>query len=136
MYHAGLDAFLYIANTDNSNGSTGTLGNRVVGSLVDAFPDANGKLGVRSEQPLADGLPAGQAEGHPAALMNPFNGQLMVVRRWQRNRAGRPLVLQPGQRAELHLRVRRGRGALYMAGAGGNPSIVGARNSRRTRNTA
>ena len=79
IYHEGLDAFLYLANTDNSNGSTGTLGNRVVGALVDPAPDAQGNLVTRDEQPLADGLPAGRAEGHPAAFVNPFNGQLIVA---------------------------------------------------------
>ncbi len=79
IYHAGLKAFLYIANTDNSNGSTGTLSNRIVGSVVDAQPDGQGNLVVRPEQPLADGLPAGTAEGHPAAIVNPFNGQLITA---------------------------------------------------------
>jgi hypothetical protein len=79
VYHPDLGAFLYLANTDNSNGSTGTLGNRVVGSIVDAVPDAQGKLVVRAEQVLSDGLPAGTAEGHPAALVNPFNGQLIIA---------------------------------------------------------
>ncbi|HOW66153.1 MAG TPA: hypothetical protein P5186_23820 [Candidatus Paceibacterota bacterium] len=79
IYHAGMDGFLYYSNTDNSNGSTGTLGNRVVGSIVDAAPDGQGKLVVRAEQVLSDGLPAGTPEGHPAAIMNPFNGQLIVA---------------------------------------------------------
>lgn len=73
------DAFLYISNTDNSNGSTGTLGNRVVGSVIDSKPDAQGKLVVRTEQPLGDGQPAGRAEGHPASIENPFNGQLITA---------------------------------------------------------
>lgn len=79
IYHEGLDAFLYISNTDNSNGSTGTLGNRVVGSVVDSVPDGRGNLVVRAEQPLADGVPAGRAEGHPASIVNPFNGQLITA---------------------------------------------------------
>lgn len=79
IYHSGFDAFLYYVNTDNSNGSTGTLGNRVVGSIVDPVPDGQGKLVVRTEQVLGDGLPAGTPEGHPAALVNPFNGQLIVA---------------------------------------------------------
>lgn len=73
------DAFLYISNTDNSNGSTGTLGNRIVGSIIDSKPDAQNKLVVRTEQTLGDGLPAGRAEGHPASIENPFNGQLITA---------------------------------------------------------
>ncbi len=79
IYLPGRDAFLYLSNTDNSNGSTGTLGNRVVGSIVDAAPDATGKLVARAEQPLGDGEPAGRAEGHPASIENPFNGQLITA---------------------------------------------------------
>ncbi len=79
IYHEGLDAFLYISNTDNSNGSTGTLSNRIVGSVVDAVPDSQGNLVVRPEQPLGDGLPAGRAEGHPSSIVNPFNGQLITA---------------------------------------------------------
>ena len=79
VYLAGINAFLYLSNTDNSNGSTGTLANRVVGSIIDAAPDSQGKLVVRPEQPLGDGLPAGTPEGHPASLLNPFNGQLITA---------------------------------------------------------
>lgn len=79
IYHEGLDAFLYISNTDNSNGSTGTLNNRIVGSLVNPAPDGKGQLVVRAEQVLSDGLPAGRAEGHPASIVNPFNGQLITA---------------------------------------------------------
>lgn len=79
IYHEDLDAFLYISNTDNSNGSTGTLSNRIVGSLVGTVPDGQGQLVVGPEQPLGDGLPEGRAEGHPAAVVNPSNGELIVA---------------------------------------------------------
>ncbi len=78
-YLEGRDAFLYVSNTDNSDGSTGTLHNRIVGSIVDPVPDGQGKLVVRTEQPLSDGLPEGRAEGHPASLLNPFDGQLLTA---------------------------------------------------------
>lgn len=79
VYLPGKDAFLYLSNTDNSNNSPGELSNRVVGALVDPAPDAQGKLVTRVEQPLGDGLPEGTAEGHPAAIENPFNGELIVA---------------------------------------------------------
>lgn len=79
VYLEGPDAFLYLSNTDNDNGSTGTLHNRIVGSIVDTVPDGQGKLVVRTEQPLSDGLPEGRPEGHPASLWNPFNGQLITA---------------------------------------------------------
>lgn len=79
VYLPAIDAFLYVANTDNSNGSTGTLGNRIAGSIIDSEPNSEGKLVVRPEQPLADGEPAGTPEGHPASLLNPFNGQLITA---------------------------------------------------------
>lgn len=79
VYHEGLGAFLYVVNTDNSNGSTGTLGNRIAGSIVDEAPNGQGQLVVRTEQVLADGLPAGTAEGHPASMVNPFDGLLITA---------------------------------------------------------
>lgn len=79
VYLASLNAFLYLSNTDNSNGSTGTLSNRIVGSIVDTQPNAEGQLVVRAEQPLSDGLPEGRAEGHASVLLNPFNDQLIVA---------------------------------------------------------
>ncbi len=79
IYHAGLGAFVYLSNTDNSNGSTGTLSNRIVASVVDEAPNGQGQLVVRVEQPITDGQPAGTAEGHPGALANPFNGQLITA---------------------------------------------------------
>ncbi len=79
IYLEDLDAFLYIANTDNSNGSTGTLHNRIVGSIIDTAPNGQGGLVARTEQELSDGLPAGTTEGHPAVMVNPFNGQLLVA---------------------------------------------------------
>jgi hypothetical protein len=78
VYLPGRDKFFYVSNTDNSNGSTGTLSNRIVGSLIDPVPGPGGTLVVRTEQPLGDGLPAGP-EGHPASIENPFNGQLITV---------------------------------------------------------
>ncbi|MGE4178452.1 MAG: hypothetical protein AB7J34_01380 [Limisphaerales bacterium] len=79
VYLPEIDAFLYLTNTDNSNGSTGTLSNRIVGSIVDSSPDSQGALVVRTEQPMADGEPAGTAEGHPASILNPFNNQIITA---------------------------------------------------------
>lgn len=70
------DAFFYVSNTDNSNGSTGTLSNRVVGSLIDTVPGPGNTLVVRTEQPLGNGS---GSEGHPFSLENPFNGQLVTA---------------------------------------------------------
>lgn len=78
VYLPGRDVFLYVSNTDNSNGSTGTLGNRVVGSVFATVPNANNKIDAMVEQILGDGIPAA-AEGHPASLENPFNGQLITA---------------------------------------------------------
>lgn len=69
------DKFLYVSNTDNSNGSTGTLANRIVGSLIDTEAN-NGNLVVRTEEPLGNG---GNAEGHPAAIWNPFANHLITA---------------------------------------------------------
>ncbi|MCX8107243.1 MAG: hypothetical protein N3G20_00400 [Verrucomicrobiae bacterium] len=79
IYHDRLDVFVCISKTDNSNGSTGVLSNRIVGSVVDPVPGPQGQLVVRVEQPLSDGLPVGRPEGHPSAIVNPFNGELVIA---------------------------------------------------------
>lgn len=77
VYLPGRDVFLYVTNTDNSNGSTGTLSNRIVGSVVQTTPGNDGKLQTVVEQVLSDGVPS--PEGHPASLENPFNGELLTA---------------------------------------------------------
>src|SRR5690606_893377 len=79
IYLEEQDAFLYFGNTDNSNGSDGPYSNRVAGALVDPQPDSQGRLVTRPEQAIGDAQPEGVAEGHPAALENPFNGELIVA---------------------------------------------------------
>lgn len=76
-YLPGRDVFFYVSNTDNSNGSTGTLGNRIVGAVVQTTPGPDNRLVTTVEQPLGDGIPG--AEGHPASLLNPFNGELLTA---------------------------------------------------------
>jgi hypothetical protein len=73
------DVFLYTGNTDNSNGSTGTLHNRIVSAIIQTVPDGTGALQSTVEQTISDGLPAGRDEGHPATLENPFTGQLITA---------------------------------------------------------
>jgi hypothetical protein len=75
VYLESADVFFYTANTD----WTGGLGNRVVGSVILTVPDQDGELQTQAEQILADGEPAGSAEGHPASFVNPFNGELMTA---------------------------------------------------------
>ncbi len=77
VYLPGRDVFLYVTNTDNSNGSDGTLSNRIVGSVVQTTPGGDGKLQTIVEQVLSDGEPI--PEGHPASLENPFNGELLTA---------------------------------------------------------
>lgn len=77
LYLPGRDVFFYVTNTDNSNGSTGTLKNRIVGSVVQTVPDSQGALQSTVEQPLGDATPG--TEGHPASIVNPFNGELLTA---------------------------------------------------------
>jgi len=121
IYLSDRDAFLYLANTDNSNGSTGTLGNRVVGSIIDGAPDAQGKLVVRAEQPLGDGEPAGRAEGHPASLLNPFNGQLITAYDSGNGTAAGDLSFYNLGTAPSYSFVQAQPEIPYLNGTGGNP---------------
>ncbi len=77
VYLPGRDVFLYVSNTDNSNGSDGVLSNRIVGSVVATVPGPDGKLQTTVEQVLSDGTPV--PEGHPASFLNPFNGELLTA---------------------------------------------------------
>ncbi len=79
IYLEDRDVFLYITNTDNAGGEAGPYSNRIVGAVVDAVPDSEGNLVTRTEQAMTDGEPAGQAEGHPSAILNPFNGEVIVA---------------------------------------------------------
>ncbi len=115
------DAFLYLSNTDNSNGSTGTLGNRVVGSIIDSAPDASNKLVVRAEQPLGNGLPAGRAEGHPASIENPFNGQLITAYDAGNGTAAGELSYYSLGTAPTFVFTEAQPEVSYLAGASGNP---------------
>lgn len=75
VYLESLDAFLYLSNTDVADG----LRNRVVGSIFQTVPGSTGALQTQAEKILADGNPAGVAEGHPSAFINPFNGELLTA---------------------------------------------------------
>ena len=75
IYLDDLDVFLYTSNTDWSEG----LGNRVTGAIIQTTPSAGGELQVAPEQPLASGRLSGVAEGHPASILNPFNGEIITV---------------------------------------------------------
>jgi hypothetical protein len=77
IYLPGRDVFFYVSNTDNSNGSTGTLANRIVGAVVETTPGTDGKLVTTVEQALGDGTPG--IEGHPGSILNPFNGELLTA---------------------------------------------------------
>ena len=73
-YLPGRDVFLYVANTDLAGG----LVNRIAASVIQTTP-LNNALQTTVEQPIGDGLPDGRAEGHPATIENPFNGQLITA---------------------------------------------------------
>lgn len=121
IYLPGLDAFLYVSNTDNSNGSDGTLSNRIVGSIVNASPDTQGNLVVRPEQPIGDGEPAGTAEGHPASIENPFNGQLITAYDAGNNTSAGDLAFTTIGAAPAYSFTPAKPEVPYLRGNGGNP---------------
>ena len=73
IYLPKKDAFLFLSNTDMSGG----LANRIVGSVVQTTAAA-GKLQVSGpEQPLA--ADTGATQGHPTAIENPSNGEIIAA---------------------------------------------------------
>jgi len=121
VYLEGADAFLYLSNTDNSNGSTGTLSNRIVGSIVNTAPDAQGNLVARTEQVLSDGEPAGRAEGHPASIQNPFNNQILTAYDAGNSTAAGEISYFTLGAAPAYTLATAGSETPYLAGTGGNP---------------
>jgi hypothetical protein len=73
VYLPKKDVFLFISNTDLSGG----LANRIVGSVVQtAAPGGNLQVSG-PEQLLA--MNSGSAQGHAAAIENPFNGEILTA---------------------------------------------------------
>jgi len=71
VYLPQKDVFLYISNTDG-----GPLFNHIVGSAIRTTP-SGGNLQVSGpEQSLSPGT---AAQGHPAAMENPFNGEIITA---------------------------------------------------------
>jgi len=71
VYLPKKDVFLYISNTDG-----GPLFNHIVGSVIQTTP-SGGNLQVSGpEQSLSTGS---GTQGHPSAMENPFNGELITA---------------------------------------------------------
>ncbi|HWQ93261.1 MAG TPA: hypothetical protein VN673_16420, partial [Clostridia bacterium] len=75
IYMPKKNVFLYISNTDAF--AANQLTNRVVGSVIQTTPSANQLQVSGPEQSL--GVNAGPTQGHPAALENPFNGEIITA---------------------------------------------------------
>lgn len=76
VYLPSKDVFLYYSNTDAFDANQ--LTNRIAGSIVQTTASANKQLQISGpEQRLA--INSGPNQGHPAAIENPFNGELLVA---------------------------------------------------------
>lgn len=115
------DVFLYISNTDNSNGSTGTLGNRIVGAVVQTTPGTAGALTSTVEQPLGDGDPAGTPEGHPAAIESPFTGQIVAAYDYGNNTANGDVSFTAVGAGPTYMFTAAQPEVPYLRGAAGDP---------------
>lgn len=74
VYLPAQDVFLYVGNTDMAGGA---LTNRIAGKVIQTTVAA-GQLQVSGpEQLLA--VNSGPNQGHPSAIENPFNGQLLAA---------------------------------------------------------
>ncbi len=72
VYLPQKDVFLYLSNTDR-----GPLANKIVGTVIQTTP-AGGNLQLSGmEQSLA--ITTGPAQGHPASIENPFNGEVITA---------------------------------------------------------
>lgn len=75
VYLPKKNVFLYISNTDAS--AAGQLTNRIVGSVIQTTA-SGGSLQISGvEQSLS--ADSGPAQGHPASIENPFNGEVVTA---------------------------------------------------------
>lgn len=121
IYLPQQDAFLYFTNTDGSNGSEWPFNNRIVGAVVDANPDNQGRIVTRPEAFLSDGLPEGTPEGHPAALQSPFNGELLVAYDWGNGTANGQVAFNAIGPAPAYSFTQSRPEVPYLEGESGNP---------------
>ncbi len=69
------DVFVFLVNTDG-DGPPDLL-DRVTGSVIQSVPDADGNLQLGEQVVLGADRKEGVPEGHPAAIENPFNNELI-----------------------------------------------------------
>jgi hypothetical protein len=74
IYLPGRDVFMYLSNTDGV-----TLGNRIVGSIIQTVPGGTGNLQVSGPEQSLSATGTGIAQGHPASIENPFNGEIITA---------------------------------------------------------
>jgi len=74
IYLPGRDVFMYLSNTDGV-----TLGNRIVGSIIQTVPGGTGNLQVSGPEQSLSTTGTGIAQGHPASIENPFNGEIITA---------------------------------------------------------
>ncbi len=68
------DVFLFLVNTDD-----GTYQDRITGAVILPVPDADGNMQIGEQQILGSERKPATAQGHPAAIENPFNSELVGV---------------------------------------------------------
>jgi len=74
IYLPGRDVFMYLSNTDGA-----VLGNRIVGSIIQTVPGGTGNLQVSGPEQSLSTTGTGIAQGHPASIENPFNGEIITA---------------------------------------------------------
>ncbi|MGC9327079.1 MAG: hypothetical protein ACP5I1_05570 [Candidatus Hinthialibacter sp.] len=71
------DVFLFLVNTDYDD--VGPYFDRITGAVVLPVPDENGNLQIGEQQILGADRKDGMAQGHPAAIENPWTDELIGV---------------------------------------------------------
>ena len=66
------DVFLFLVNTDDS-----IYKDRITGAVILPVPDADGNMQIGEQQILGADRKSGTSQGHPAAIENPINGELV-----------------------------------------------------------
>lgn len=90
VYLPSRDEFLFYTNTDAP--AADALKNRIVGMTIQTTPNTTNGLTFASAQLIAEDRKSGVAQGHPAFIENPFNGQLVGAFDYDNGSQGGDLV--------------------------------------------
>ncbi|MFT4639953.1 MAG: hypothetical protein ACI8T1_003278 [Verrucomicrobiales bacterium] len=113
------DAFVFLVNTDGD--AAPDLLDRITGSIIQGEPDADGKLQLGAQVVLGADRKEGVAEGHAAAIENPFTNELIGALDYNNGADGGDIFyFEVGPAPEFEMTTTRDQ-IPYLEASGSNP---------------